>query len=73
MKDFIAAFMISLVLCYFFLFFGGGLVFGNIWALLVLVALFIAILTTIFIHQETKNEELEARIKALEHKSESQK
>jgi cell division protein FtsL len=49
-----------------FLFFGGAIIFENFWAMLVLVAFIIAILAIVFIHQETKIEELEARIKKLE-------
>ncbi|KJS22215.1 MAG: hypothetical protein VR72_06270 [Clostridiaceae bacterium BRH_c20a] len=70
MKNFLGTFAISLILCYIFLFFGGILIFENFWAILVFVALIIAILITVFIHQETKIEELEARIKTLESKSE---
>lgn len=66
MKDFIATFIICLIVCYLFLFFGGVLIFENIWALLVFAAFIISILITIFINQETKIEELEKRIKALE-------
>ncbi len=69
MKNFLGTFAISLILCYIFLFFGGVLIFENFWAILVFVALIIAILTTVFIHQETKIEELEARIKILESQS----
>jgi uncharacterized membrane protein YciS (DUF1049 family) len=49
-----------------FLFFGGAIIFENFWAMLVLVAFIIAILAIVFIHQETKIEELEARIKKIE-------
>ena len=66
MKNFLGTFAISIILCYIFLFFGGAFIFENFWAVLVFVALIIAILTTVFIHQETKIEELEARIKILE-------
>ncbi|MGI6227357.1 MAG: hypothetical protein ACOYJ1_13995 [Peptococcales bacterium] len=69
MKNFLGTFAISLILCYIFLFFGGVLIFENFWAILVFVAFIIAILITVFIHQETKIEELEARIKTLESKS----
>jgi len=72
MKSFLGTFALSLILCYIFLFFGGILIFENFWAILVFVALIIAILITVFIHQETKIEELEARIKTLESKSEPQ-
>lgn len=70
MKGFFGTFIMCLVLCYVFLFFGGGIILGNIWAALVFVALIITILITIFIHQETKIEELETRIKTLESKIE---
>ena len=66
MKNFLATFAASLVICYLFLFFGGVLIFENFWAILVFVAFIIAILVTIFISQETKIEELEVRIKSLE-------
>lgn len=71
MKSFLGTFAMSLILCYIFLFFGGVLIFENFWAILVFIALIIAILVTIFIHQETKIEELESRIKILESQSES--
>ncbi|AET67835.1 hypothetical protein Desor_2233 [Desulfosporosinus orientis DSM 765] len=66
MKNFLGTFVISLILCYIFLFFGGALIFENFWAIIVFVALIITILTTVFIHQEIKIEELEARIKTFE-------
>jgi hypothetical protein len=69
MKNFLGIFAASLMLCYVFLFFGGVLIFENFWAILVFVALIITIVTTVFIHQETKIEELEARIKTLESQS----
>lgn len=70
MKSFLGTFAISLILCYIFLFFGGVLIFENFWAILVFVAFIIAILITAFVHQETKIEELEIRIKTLESQSE---
>lgn len=66
MKNFLGTFIISLILCYVFLFFGGVLIFENFWAIIVLAAFIIAILITVFMHQETKIEELESRIKMLE-------
>lgn len=71
MKKFIGTFVICLILCYVFLFFGGALIFENFGATLVLVALIIAVLITMFVHQEIKIEELEARIKTLETQRES--
>lgn len=70
MKNFLETFVISLISCYIFLFFGGILILENFWATLIFVAFIIAILITVFIHQETKIEELETRIKTLESKSE---
>ena len=66
MKNFLATFIMSIVICYIFLFFGGVLIFENFWAILVFVAFIIAILITVFISQETRIEELEIRIKQLE-------
>lgn len=69
MKNFIGTFIICFILCYVFLFFGGAIIFENFWAMLILVAFIFAILAIVFIHQETKIEELEARIKKLESQS----
>ena len=66
MKDFIQTFIISFILIILFLFFGGHWILQSIWLASACVALVISVLVTSFIHQETKNEELEARIKALE-------
>lgn len=66
MRSFIGTFIICLIVCYLFLFFGGVLIFENIWALIVFAAFSIAILITTFINQEIKIEELEKRMKVLE-------
>lgn len=66
MKGFIQTFIISFILIIIFLFFGGYLILQSFWLASACVALVISILVTSFIHQETKHEELEARIKALE-------
>lgn len=71
MKSFLGTFVLTLVLGYFFLLFGGTFVFNNIWAFLVFVALFIAILVTAFFYLAIKIEGLEARIKAFESQGES--
>nr|WP_312578132.1 hypothetical protein [Sedimentibacter sp.] len=73
MKNFFGTFVICLITCYVFLLFGGALIFENFWAIIVLVALIIAILITVHIHQDTKIEELETRIKALESQNEPPK
>jgi hypothetical protein len=70
MKNFLLTFVTILILCYIFFFFGGALIFENFWALLVLVAFIMALLTTVLIHQEIKIEDLEARVKTLESQSE---
>lgn len=66
MKGFLGTFIICFILIYVFLLFGGAFIFENIWAILVVIALAMAILITIFINQEAKLEELEERIKKLE-------
>ncbi|MDD4753127.1 MAG: hypothetical protein PHT78_07760 [Desulfitobacteriaceae bacterium] len=71
MKNFLGTFAVSLILCYFFLLFGGVLIFENFWAILVFVALIITIIAKMFIYQETKIEKLEERIKTLESQCES--
>lgn len=72
MKDFAATFAVCFILCYVFLLFGGALVFENIWAILILVSLGITVLITAFMHYESKIEELEERIKAVESQKESE-
>jgi uncharacterized membrane protein YciS (DUF1049 family) len=69
MKNFLGTFVICLILCYIFLLFGGAFIFENLWAILIFVAFIVAILITAFVHQETKIEELEKRIKTLESKN----
>ena len=49
-----------------FLFFGGALIFENIWALLVFSALVLTILILLFEGQDRRIEELQARVQALE-------
>ncbi|MEA4989225.1 MAG: hypothetical protein VB095_14300 [Anaerovorax sp.] len=66
MKKFFGTFVMCLILCYIFLLFGGTLIFESFWAILVLVAFIISILISLFMYQETKIEELEARVKMLE-------
>jgi len=70
MKDFLITFAIVLILCFVFLFFGGALIFENIWGIIVFVSLVIAVFITLYIRQEKKIDELEARIKALESQNE---
>ena len=51
---------------YIILYLSVGFMIENIWLMIFLLALGLAILITAYISQATKTEELEARIKALE-------
>lgn len=64
MKKFFETYVISFILCLIFLFFGS--LFDSALVVIGLVALIIAILISAYIELETKIEELETRIKALE-------
>lgn len=66
MKNFLSTFLISFVMLWLFLFFGGTLIFENLFALLVVVAFVLALLISGFVQQDAKMETLEARLKALE-------
>lgn len=66
MKRFLGTFVVCLVLGWAFLFFGGALIFENIWALLVFSALVLTILILLFEGQDRRIEELEVRVQALE-------
>lgn len=66
MKKFLGIFAMSIIFCYVFLFFGGAFIFESFWAALALAAFIIAVLITLFMHQEIKIEDLEERIKNLE-------
>lgn len=68
MKDFFVTWMICFILLIIFLVFGGSFILENFWASVSLVAVVIATLITTFISQDTKIEQLEARIQALEAK-----
>lgn len=62
MKEFFGIFTITFILFYF----GMGLIFMNIWSMLVSIVLFITVTIKIFINQYIKIEELESRIRILE-------
>ena len=66
MKRFLGTFGVCLVLGWAFLFFGGALIFENIWALLVFWALVLTVLILLFEGQDRRIEELQARVQALE-------
>lgn len=65
MKDFFAIFIGSLILCLIVIFFFGGLLFTNIWAVLVLISLISAIVIKAFISQDLRIDELEKKIEQL--------
>jgi len=66
MKNFIAIFGICYVLSIIFLLFGGFLVFENLYLLLALISLIIAILVTVLMYQDDRIETLEKKIKQWE-------
>ncbi len=63
--------MVCLVLCVITLFFFGGLLFSNIWAVIVFAALLLAILITVLKNLDSKIEELEKKIQQLQNEKES--
>lgn len=65
MKDFFAIFIASLILCLIIIFFFGGLLFTNIWAVLILISLLSAIIIKIFNNQDLRIIELEKKIEQL--------
>lgn len=68
MKRFLGTFLPVLVLLWGILLFGGSLILGNFWALLVFGALALTVLILAFESQARRTEELEARVRALEEK-----
>jgi succinate-acetate transporter protein len=64
-KRFFETFVICFIMCIILLFF-GALIFQSVIATIATVALFFTILISIYIELQTKIEELENRIKALE-------
>lgn len=65
MKDFIAIFITCFVICLIVIFFFGGLIFTNIWAIIVLISLILAIIAKNFINQGDEIEELKKKIEQL--------
>ena len=66
MKSFITTFGICYVLLYVLMFFGFGLIYNNIWAILAVICLPLAAVIEGFIGMEKKIEKLEKRIRELE-------
>ena len=68
MKSFITTFAICYVLLWILMFFGFGLIYNNLFAILAVIALPIAAVIEGFIGMEKKIEKLEKRIQELEGK-----
>lgn len=69
MKEFFQRFVAVFILVILFLFI-GELFFLNFWTGIAFIAFLISILVTLFIERETRIEELEKRLKALEPENE---
>lgn len=65
MKEFMGTFLICIIICWLFTFFFLGLIVENIWALIIFIAFFLALLITVFMNQESRIEELEKKIEEL--------
>ena len=65
-KRFLGTFLACLVVSWGFLFFGGAMIFQNLWALLVVSSLALTVLILAFESQARHTEALEARLQALE-------
>jgi len=70
MKSFFSTFVMCFILCILFLFFGGFLIFESFWGPIFVISFILAVVITSFISLETKIEELNERIKALENSNE---
>lgn len=66
MKQFLEVFLICLVVCFVTLFFLGGLLLSNIWAIMVFIAFLMAISITAFMHHEDRIEALEKKLAQLQ-------
>ena len=72
MKSFITTFLMCYVLLYILMFFGFGLIYDNIWAILGVISLAVAAVIEGFTAMEKKIEKLEKRIEELEGKKEDE-
>lgn len=61
MKDFIMLFIVFFVFILFF----GGIIFTNVWVIIVLISMILATIAKGFINQSSKIEELEKKIEQL--------
>ncbi|MGE4284693.1 MAG: hypothetical protein AB7G87_13445 [Clostridia bacterium] len=65
MKEFISTFFICLVVCGVATFFFAGLIFDNIWGIIIIVAFLLAVFITAFMNQDSRIEELEKKMEKL--------
>lgn len=70
MKQFLSIFFICLISCVVMTFFFAELLISNIWATVVAIAFFLAILVTAFINQDARIETLEKKIEQLQGENE---
>lgn len=61
MKDFIMLFIVFFVFILFF----GGIIFTNVWVIIVLIFMILATIAKGFINQSSKIEELEKKVEQL--------
>lgn len=71
MKGFFSTYALCFVIGMIFLFFGFGLIYGNVWAMLAVICLPVAVVIQMFLHYEKRMDALEKRIEKLEEKDES--
>lgn len=65
MKDFLAIFIGCFILCLIIIFFFGGVLFTNIWAVIILISILLAIIIKAFLNQDLRIDELEKKIEQL--------
>lgn len=62
-KDFMGIFLGCFALCVFVVLFFGGLIFNNIWVMIVIFAFLMALFVTAFMSQVDRIEKLEEKMK----------
>ena len=66
MKGFISTYVLCYVVCAIFIFFIFGWIYNNLWAMLAVICLPIAVMLQMFLHYEKRIDALEKRIEELE-------
>lgn len=65
LKDFIATFLVCLVVCFIGIFFLGGFILTNPWLLITAIAFFLAIAIKLYTEQETRIAALEKELEKI--------